>query len=71
MTIYCDDDALPDVLARDDWVVSEQFDRITIGIDAGCKTAYIGNYTKEINPSFYAPSVACAEQCIAAFGELR
>ena len=70
MKIYCCENVSQKTLHQDDWVVSDEAEKIETGIAAGCNTIYIGNETDSIHPTLFAPSVAYAMQFIHANEEI-
>ncbi len=70
MNIYCNEKVPKESLAQDDWIVSDDKEQVAFGIEAGCRTIYVGNETDSICPTLFAPSVAYAMQFIRANEEI-
>lgn len=70
MSIYCNENVSGKNLKKDDWVVSNEYEQIAIGIASGCNTALIGKETDIVSPSFFAPTVEDAMRFIHAFSEV-
>ena len=70
MSIYCNENVSGTNLKKDDWVVSNEYEQIAIGIASGCNTALIGKETDIVLPSFCAPTVEDAMRFIHAFSEV-
>ena len=58
------------MLHQNDWVVSDEIEKIETGIEAGCNTIYIGEETDSIRPTLFAPSVELALLFIQANEEV-
>ena len=58
------------MLHQHDWVVSDETEKIEMGIEAGCNTIYIGEETDFIRPTLFAPSVELALLFIQANEEV-
>ncbi len=70
MKIYCNETFSKTTLNQDDWVVSDETEKIETGIDAGCDTIYIGDETDSISPTLFAPTVELALLFIQANKEV-
>ncbi|MBC8202999.1 MAG: hypothetical protein H8E91_04140 [Planctomycetes bacterium] len=68
--IYCNETVLKTDLCQDDWVVSNETEKIETGIEAGCNTIYIGDETDSIRPTLFAPTVELALLFIQANEEV-
>ena len=70
MKIYCNEEVTKTLLHHDDWIVSDDIEKITIGIEVGCNTIYIGEETDFFCPTLFAPSVELALLFIQANEEI-
>lgn len=70
MKIYCCENVSQKTLHQDDWVVSDEAEKIETGIAAGCNTIYIGDETDSIRPTLFVTSVELALLFIQANEEV-
>lgn len=71
MTVYCDGNVLQEKLCQTDWVVSEDATVISLAIQSGCNTIFLGEKTMSIHPTLFAPSKEEALRFIKAHNQVR